>query len=96
MHSDEPVKLAVWSERKNFRRSLTHCVRFEVLTAVSIEITLFWNMMPCTQVDSYSHFGERSIDWNLKTKAIHFSKMLVSIYWTTWCHISKDSNLGIS
>jgi hypothetical protein len=46
MHSDGSGKLAVKNERKK-----KYHVRAEVLTTVSMRITLFWHMMPCTIVD---------------------------------------------
>jgi hypothetical protein len=32
---------------------LIKLVRFEVLTAVTMEITAFWDVTPCSQVDVY-------------------------------------------
>jgi hypothetical protein len=32
-------------------------IRFEVLTVLSIEITVFWDMMPCSLVCTYHCFG---------------------------------------
>jgi hypothetical protein len=52
-------------------------VRFEVLTAATVKIIVFWYLMLCTQVDRYQCSSE----------------MLLMIYQTTWCHNLDDSNL---
>jgi hypothetical protein len=36
-------------------------VRVEVLTAVPVKFTVYWNMSPYSVVDIYSHFGRAAV-----------------------------------
>jgi hypothetical protein len=37
-------------------RTFLHCVGFEVLTAVSTKMAVFWIVAPCSLVQVYQHF----------------------------------------
>jgi ABC-type antimicrobial peptide transport system permease subunit len=56
----------------NFRSEI---VKFEVLTAVTLQITVFWDGMLC----------------NLQMKAADFSRRSIYMYQTKWRHIPEDS-----
>jgi hypothetical protein len=49
----------VVTEMKTLLKSLfyTTYMKFEVLTSVSDNIGVFWNVTPCDLVDRYQHFG---------------------------------------
>jgi hypothetical protein len=38
-------------------RGAPKCVRLGVLTEVTVKMTLFWDLTPCSLVDIYQHFG---------------------------------------
>jgi hypothetical protein len=69
--------------------------RSEVLTAVRIKITIFWDVTQCSLVNMYQYFkgicclhfqGRKDIS-NLKRGAAGSSVALASIYQTSLCHI---------
>jgi hypothetical protein len=65
-------------------------VRFEVLTAVSMKIAVFWVVAPCSLVEVYQRFRGRIA---LMMEAARTSETLVNFYQTTRCYNSEDSNL---
>jgi hypothetical protein len=64
-------------------------VGFEVLTAVSMKIAVFWVVAPCSLVEVYQRF--RAIA--LMMEAARTSETLVNFYQTTRCYNPEDSNL---
>jgi hypothetical protein len=38
-------------------RRIRNCTRFEVLTAVIMKITAFWDAKPCSLIEVYLYFG---------------------------------------
>jgi hypothetical protein len=71
--------------------------------AVTMKITIFWDVMPYRLVDHYWHFrGTYASSFRvedssaLKMEAAHSSKMPVTVYQSTWHQIPEDSNLSLS
>jgi len=60
-------------------------VRFDVLTAMKIQVVVSWDVTPCSYVLGY-HF-------TLKMEAAYPSETLVSCHISTWCHTPEDCNL---
>jgi hypothetical protein len=77
--------------------------RSEVLTAMNMKITVFWDVMPGNMEERYEcfrgtyclHFQARGVSSTLKTKATGSSEMLVHVYQTTRCHIPEDHNCHV-
>jgi hypothetical protein len=41
-------------------------VRFEVVTAVTVKISVFWDMTPCCMTETYRYFGGTQSIFELK------------------------------
>jgi hypothetical protein len=67
-------------------------VGFEVLTAVSMKIAVFWVVAPCSLVEVYQRFRGPIA---LMMEAARTSETLVNFYQTTRCYNPEDSNLQI-
>jgi hypothetical protein len=50
--------MCILNERREKQKPLNNCilVRFEVLTAVSMKIAVFWVVAPCSLVEVYQRF----------------------------------------
>jgi hypothetical protein len=76
-------------------------VGFEVFTAVSMKIAVFWVVAPCSLVEVYQRFrGPRCLHHQgdeiaLMMEAARTSETLVNFYQTTRCYNPEDSNLQI-
>jgi hypothetical protein len=73
-------------------------VGFEVLTAVSTKMAVFWGVAPCSLIEVYQHFrGTCCLHHQiaLKIEAASTSEMLVNFYQTTWRYTPEDSHLRI-
>jgi hypothetical protein len=68
-------------------------MRSEVLRDMNIEITVFWDVMPCAFIDRYPVVEEPAACFALMLEAVGSSETLVSLHQTTRHHIPKDSNL---
>jgi hypothetical protein len=64
---------------EELRKTTKRIVGFEVLTAVSMKIAVFWVVAPCSLA--------------LMTEAARTSETLVNFYQTTRCYNAEDSNL---
>jgi len=68
--------------------------RSEVIKVVSIQIAVFWNMMPCCLIVTFQQFGETcchlNLTWRLRKQGS--SEMLVLIYYAALCHITEHWN----
>jgi hypothetical protein len=72
-------------------------VRFQVLTAVSMKTTVFWDVALCSLVEVYRRFGGPCCLIALLMETGSASEMSVNFYHSTWCNMPKDSHLqGIS
>jgi hypothetical protein len=58
-------------------------VGFEVLTAVSTKMTVFWVVAPCSLVDVYQRFRGDETFIVLMMEATRISETLVNFYRTT-------------
>jgi hypothetical protein len=80
------------SRREIMFPEVVNLVRFQVLTATSMEMAVFWDVPPCSLVDIdrrssgayYPDDGGRST-----------SETSVNIYQTTWNNITEDSHLQV-
>jgi hypothetical protein len=73
-------------------------MRYVILSALTITITIFWDMTPCSLVGRYYCFGRTCclyLQDNLKVEAKVSSEMLVPVCQITMCHILKHCNLNI-
>jgi hypothetical protein len=67
-------------------------VGFEVLTAVSMKIAVFWVVAPCSLVEVYQRLPTLPSP-RYMTEAAGFNETLITIDMTTSFHISEDHNL---
>jgi hypothetical protein len=71
-------------------------VRFEVLMAMSIKIAVFWDVVPCSLVDTDLLIyvsEELTTSITLMMEAVNSSEMPINIYQTTQCYNPEDSHL---
>jgi hypothetical protein len=72
-------------------------VGFEVLTAASMKMAVFWVVAPCSLVEVYERFGGTCCLHHqgdaLMMEAARTSETLVNFYQTTRCYNPEDSNL---
>jgi hypothetical protein len=61
-------------------------MRLEVLTAVSMNVTVLWDTTPCRLVEIYQLIA-------LIMEAVGTSETSVNLYQTTWRGIPEDSHL---
>jgi hypothetical protein len=59
---------------------------FEVLTALNIKVTVFWDVMSHSQIDTSC----RHLTLTVKMESVRSSKMLASVHQTTQRHIRED------
>jgi hypothetical protein len=64
-------------------------VRFEVILAVKMTITVFWDMIPCSLVNRDRQFSA------LHMEAVRSSETLVRMYQTTRLHIPEGSKRNL-
>jgi hypothetical protein len=69
---------------------LKYVVGFEVLTAVSMKMAVFWVVAQCSLVEVYQHFRVLA---TLIMEAARTSEMLINFYQTTWHYNPEDSHL---
>jgi hypothetical protein len=75
-------------------------VRFQVLTAVSIKMTVFWYVVPCSLVEVYRRLRcayclHRQGKIALMMDVASTSEISVNFYQTTRCNIPEDSHLQL-
>jgi hypothetical protein len=66
-------------------------MKFEILTAVKLQIAVFWIIMSYRLVEGYQRFAG-----TLKRERALSSEKFVTIYPTIWCHNPKKLNLHVS
>jgi hypothetical protein len=76
-------------------------VGFEVLTAVSTKMAVFWVLVPCSLVEVHQRFRGACCLRNqgiiaLMMEAARTSETLVNFYQTTWRCNPEDSHLLLS
>jgi hypothetical protein len=68
-----------------------------MLTAVSVESLVFWNVTPCVMVERYSGFeGISCLHPRVKVEAAYPSRSLISIYNIIQHLLAEDCNLLIN
>jgi hypothetical protein len=60
---------------------------------LSLKFRVFWDLLPCSQIDVDRRFRGAYCLHHLMTKAVRISETSVNINLTTWCYIPKDSKL---
>jgi hypothetical protein len=70
-------------------------VRFQVLTAASMKMAVFWVVVPCNLVEVYRRFGNAYCLIALMMEAASNCEKSVNFYQTTRRKISEDSHLLI-
>jgi hypothetical protein len=94
-----------------FNGKLVDCVKFEVLATMTMKVTVFWNVMPCSAVDVkvYQRFGgtsclhyqvskEHNISISgsaLKLETERYSETSANVYQTSQSHDQEYSDLGV-
>jgi hypothetical protein len=81
--------------------TILYWVRFQVLTAMSTKITVFWDIALCCLLESDQHFrgahclhqGDESHLITLMMEAVGTSETSVNFYQTTRCNIQENSHL---
>jgi hypothetical protein len=69
-------------------------MRFQVLTAASIKLTVFWDVAPCSPVETDRRFRGAYCLWAaLMMEAVSTSETSVNFYETTRSNIPEDSHL---
>jgi hypothetical protein len=71
-------------------------MEFQVLTVVSMKITVFWDVAPCSLVEVYRYFrGACCLHHQgaLIMEAAIKSEKSVNFYQTAWRNIPEDSHL---
>lgn len=58
-------------------RYLLYCIRFQVLTKMSIKIAVFWNVVPCGVVDVVRRLRRESCDYGSRELLLNVGKFLV-------------------
>jgi hypothetical protein len=61
-------------------------VRFEILTAASMNVSVFWVVAPCSLVEVYQLIA-------LMMEAASTSETSVNFHQTAWCNNPEDSRL---
>jgi hypothetical protein len=75
-------------------------MRFQVLTAMSMKVTVFWDVAPCSLVEVYQHFrGACCLHHQdiitLMLEAVTTPETSVNFYQMTQCNILEDSHLQL-
>jgi hypothetical protein len=60
---------------------------YKTYADLTMKITVFLDVTPCSLVDRYQHFRG-----GLNAEVVGSSSTLVPVYQTVWCHIPEDSN----
>jgi hypothetical protein len=77
-------------------KQVGYIVRCQVLTAASTKFSVFWDVLPCSQVDvdDVSEVRTACII-ALTMEAVRTSETSINICLTTWQYIPEDSKLQI-
>jgi hypothetical protein len=70
-------------------------MRFQVLTAKRMKMTVFWVLAPCSLIEIDRRFRGAYCLHRLDVKALSTCETLVSFYQTTGRNITEDSHLQI-
>jgi hypothetical protein len=68
-------------------------LRFQVLTAASMKFRVFWDVLPCSEVDVDRCFRGKYCLHHLGDEAVCTSETSVNIYLTTRQYIPENSKL---
>jgi hypothetical protein len=95
-----------WKTKHMLQAVYVYCIYYiglEVLEAVTMNITIFWDVILCTSNPVQIHRLRAfrlllsghflALFFFMKMEASHSSESMENFYWTTWGHIPEDINV---
>jgi hypothetical protein len=72
-------------------------MRFKILTATIMKLTVFWDVAPCSIIKIYRRFrGDYCLHHQGMMEAASASEKSVKLYQTTRCNIAEDKRFILS